>query len=170
MWVKWSDTQTLHGAIDEAVKVENEMISLSTCQHMTKGKKDPKSSKKYNGSDNKVAEIKEKDTTDVEGLHRTIKKFMNIVVNMKRNLGESTNWNGGDYNNRKSFKPFYRKKIQGGHGQLALPTPPNEEILNAKELALIRSLLTKEEPIVELEPEQEIEEEYQVEEPLDKES
>jgi len=39
-----------------------------------------------------------------------------------------------------------------------------------EELALIRSLLNNEEPIVELEPEQENEEEYQVEEPLDEES
>jgi len=38
------------------------------------------------------------------------------------------------------------------------------------ELDLIRSLLNKEEPIVERELEQENEEEYQVEEPLDEES
>ena len=37
-----------------------------------------------------------------------------------------------------------------------------------EELALIGSLLNKEEPIVEQEPEQENEEEYQVEEPMEK--
>lgn len=36
-----------------------------------------------------------------------------------------------------------------------------------EELALIKPLLSKEEPILELEPEQEDEEEYQVEKPLD---
>ena len=71
---------------------------------------------------------------------------------------------------KKYFKPFYRKKTEGGHGQLALPTPPNEGNLNTKELAIIRSLLNQEEPIVKLELEQENEEEYQVEEPLDEES
>ena len=99
-----------------------------------------------------MVEIKEKDTTDVEGLHRIIKKLTNTVIDMKRNSGESTSGSGGDYNNRKPFKPFYRKKTEGGHGQLALPAPPNEGNLNMEELALIGSLLNKEEPIVELEP------------------
>jgi len=89
---------------------------------------------------------------------------------MKGNSRESTNGNGGDYNNRKCFKYFYRKKTKGGHGQLVLPTPPNEGNLNMEEMALIRSLLNKEEPIVELELEQENKEEYYVEEPLDEES
>ena len=117
-----------------------------------------------------MAEIKEKDTTDVEGFHRIIKKLTNTVIDMKRNSGESTSGNGGDYNNGKSFKPFYCKKTEGVHVQLVLPGPLNEGNLNMEELALIRSLLTKEEPIVELEPKQEDEEEYQVEEPLDEES
>ncbi len=82
---------------------------------------------------------------------------------MKRNFGESTSGNGGDHNNKKSFKPFYRKKTEDGHSQLALLASPNEWVLNMEELALIGSLLTKKEPIVELEPEQEDEEEYQVE-------
>lgn len=69
MWVKRSNAQTLQGAIDEAVKVENEMISLTACHHTTEEKKASQSSKKNNGSDNKGAEIKEKDITDVEGLH-----------------------------------------------------------------------------------------------------
>ena len=77
---------------------------------------------------------------------------------MKRNSGESTNGNGGEYSNRKYFKPFYLKKTEGGHGPLALPAPPNEGNLNMEELALIGSLLNNEEPIVELEPEQENEE------------
>lgn len=126
------------------------MISLTTCHHMTEGKKSSQSSKKNNGSDNKVAEIKEKDTIDVEGLHRIIEKLTNTVIDMKRNSGESTSGNGGDYNNRKRFKPFYRKKTEGGHGQLALPAPPNKGNLNVEELALIGSLLTKEETIIEL--------------------
>jgi len=50
-----------------------------------------------------------------------------------------------------------------------LPAPPNEGNLNMEELALIGSLLNKEEPIVELELEQGNEEEYQVEEPMDEE-
>jgi len=66
---------------------------------------------------------------------------------------------------KKYFKPFYRKKTEGGHDQLALPAPPNEGVLNIEELGLIGLLLTKEEPIVELEPKHEDEEEYQVEEP-----
>jgi len=39
MWVKRSNAQTLQGAIDEAIKVKNEMISLTTCHHTTEGKK-----------------------------------------------------------------------------------------------------------------------------------
>ena len=39
MWVKRSNAQTLQGAINEAIKVDNEMISLTTCHHTTKGKK-----------------------------------------------------------------------------------------------------------------------------------
>lgn len=105
------------------------------------------------GVDNKVAEIKENDSKNMEGLQRIIQKLMNTVIDMKRNSRESTNGNEGDYNSRKSFKPFYRKMIEGGHGQLSLPTPPNGGILNMAKMALIGSLLTKEEPIVELEPE-----------------
>jgi len=107
-----------------------------------------------------VAEIKEKDTTDVEGLHRIIKKLTNTVIDMKRNSGESTSKNKGDYNNKKSLKPFYHKKIEGDHGQLALPSPPKEGNLNMEELALITSLLSNEEPIADLEPKQENEKEY----------
>lgn len=151
MWVKRSNTKTLQRAIDE-------------------GDKSSQSSKKNNGSDNKVAEGKERDTTDVEGLHRIIKKLTKTVIDMKRNSGDSTGESGGEYNNKKSFKPFYRKKTEGGHGQLALPAPPHEGNLNTEELALIGSLLNQEELIVELEPEQENEEEYQVEEPLEEES
>ena len=117
-----------------------------------------------------MVEGKERDTIDVEGFHQIIKKLTNTVIDMKRNSGESTSGNGGEYYNRKPFKPFYRKKTEGGQGQLALPAPPNEGNLNMEELDLIGSLLNKEEPIVELEPEQENEEEYQVEEPLDEES
>jgi len=87
---------------------------------MIEGNKASQSSKRNNGSDNKVAEGKERYTTNVEGLHRIIKKLTNTVIDMKRNSGESTNGNGGDYNNRKSFKPFYRKKTKGGHGQLCV--------------------------------------------------
>jgi len=89
---------------------------------------------------------------------------------MERNHGESTSGNGGDYNNRKPFKHFYHKKTKGGHGQLALPAPPNEGDLNMEDLSLIGSLLNKEELVVGLEPEQENEEEYQVEEPSDEET
>lgn len=167
MWVKRSNVKTLQGAIDEAVKVENEMISLTACHPKTREKKAPQTSKKNNGNDNKGAETKDKETTDVEGLHRIIKKLTNTVIDMRRNHRESTNGKGGDYNNRKPFKPFYWKKIDGGHGQLALPAPPNEGALNTEELAQIGFLLNKEEPILELEPEQGDEEEYQVEEPLD---
>lgn len=71
---------------------------------------------------------------------------------MKRNSGENTSGSGGEYNNIKPFKPFYRKKTEGGHGPLALLAPPNEGNLNTKELALIGLLLNQEEPIVELEP------------------
>jgi len=88
------------------------MISLTTCHHTTKGKKASQSSKKSSGNDNKVIEGKERDATDVEGLHWIIKKLTNTVIDMKRSSGES----GGDYNNRNPFKPFYRKKIEGGHG------------------------------------------------------
>jgi len=91
----------------------------------------------------KVVEIKEKDTTNVERLHRIIKKLTNIVIDMKRNSRESTNGNGEDYNNKKSFEPFYRKKTEGGHGQLALPAPPNEGILNMEERALSYYFLPK---------------------------
>jgi len=86
---------------------------------------------------------------------------------MKRNSGESANGNGGNNNNRKSFKPFYRKKIKGGQGQPTLPAPPNEGILNMEDLALIGSLLTKEEPIADLEQEKKDEEDYEVEKPSD---
>jgi len=170
MWVKRSNTQTLQGAIDEAVKVENEMLSLTACHHTTGEKKSSQASKKINGSDNKGTETKERDTTDVEGLHRIIKKLTNTVIDMKRNSGESTSESGGAYNNRKPFKPFYRKKAEGGHGPLALLAPPNEGNLNTEELALIESILNQEEPIVELELEPEDEEEYQVEELLEEES
>ena len=97
--------------------------------------------------------------TDVEGLHWIIKKLTNTVIDMKRNFGESTSGSVGYYNNRKPFKSFYHKKTEGGHGQLAFPTPPNEGNLNMEELALIGPLLNKEEPIVELELKQENEEE-----------
>lgn len=66
----------------------------------------------------------------MEGLHQIIKKLTNTVIDMKRNHGESTSGNGGDYNNKKPFKPFYHKKIEGGHGQLAFPASPNEGALN----------------------------------------
>lgn len=170
MWVKRSNTQTLQGAIDVPVKVENEMLCLMACHHTTREKKTSQPSKKNSGSDNKVVEGKERDTTEVERLHRIIKKLTNTIIDMKRNSGESTSGSGGEYNNKKPFKHFYRKKIEGGRGPLALPAPPNEGNLNTEELALIRSLINQEEPIVELEPEQEDEEEYQVEETLEEES
>jgi len=160
MWVKRSNVQTLQGAINEAMKVKNEILSLTACHPTTREKKTSQASKKNNGSDTKGAETKEKDTMDVEGLHRIIKKLTNAIINMKRNHRESNSGSGGDYNNKNPFKPFYHKKIEGGHGQLALPAPPNEGNLNTEELDLIRSLLNQEEPIVELEPEQEDEEEY----------
>ena len=106
MWVKRSNAQTLQGAIDEAIKVENEMINITACHHTTEEMKASQSSKKNSGNDNKGAEIKEKDSTNVEGLHQIINKLTNIVIDVKRTSGESTNGNGGDYNNRKSFKPF----------------------------------------------------------------
>ena len=59
---------------------------------------------------------KERDTTNVEGLHRIIKKLANMVIDMKRNSGEITSGNGGDYNNIKPFKPFYHKTTEGVHG------------------------------------------------------
>ena len=74
------------------------------------------------------------------------------------------------YNKRKPFKPFYHKKIEGSHGQITLHAPPNEGALNKEELALIASLLNKEEPILEVEPEQEDKEGYQVEEPTKEET
>ena len=113
------------------------MISLTTCHYTIEGKKASQSSKKSSGSGNKVAETKEKDAKDVEGLHRIIKKLTNTVIDMKINARESTSGKGGDYNNRKPFKPSYQKKIEGGHGQLAFPAPPNEGALNIEELALI---------------------------------
>jgi len=58
MWVKRSNAQTLQGAIDEAVKVENEIISLTTCHHVADEKKAPQPSKKNNGNGNKVTETK----------------------------------------------------------------------------------------------------------------
>lgn len=170
MWVKRCNVKTLKGAIDEVVKVENEILNLTTCHHTTGEKKASQASKKNNGSDNKGAETKEKDTTYVEGLHWIINKLTNTVIDKKRNSGESTSGSGGEYNNRKPLKPFYCKKTKGSHGPLALPTPPNEGNLNTKEMALIESLLNQEEPIVELEPEQEDEEGYQVEDPLEEES
>ena len=88
MWVKKSNTQTLQGAINEAVNFKNEIIGLTKCHHTTEEKKAFQSSKKNNGSDNKVAEIKEKDTTYVEGLHQKIKKLTNTVIDMKRNSRE----------------------------------------------------------------------------------
>ena len=54
MWVKSSNTQTLQGAINETIKVENEMISLITCHHTTEGKKASQTSRKSSGNDNKV--------------------------------------------------------------------------------------------------------------------
>jgi len=170
MWVKRSNVQTFQGAIDEVVKFENEMISLTACHYTTKVKKASQSYKKSSGSGNKVAETKEKDATDVEGLHRIIKKLTNTVIDMKRNVGESTSGNGGDYNNKKPFKPFYRKKIEGGHGQLAFPAPPNEGALNTEELALIGPILNKEEYILQIALEQGDEDEYQVEEHLKEET
>lgn len=170
MWFKRSNAQTLQGAINEAVKVDNEMLSLTACHHTIGEKKASQASKKNNGSDNKGAETKEKNTTDVEDLHQIIKKLTNSVIDMKRNPGESTSKSGGEYNNRKPFKHFYRNKTESGHGPLALFSPPNEGNLNTEEMALIRSLLNQEEPIVELEPEHEDEEEYQVEESLEEES
>lgn len=128
------------------------MISLTACHYSTRENKASQASKKNNGSDNKRVEIKEKDAIDVEGLHRIIKKLTNTVIDMKRNSGESPSESGGEYNNRKTFKPFYCKKIEGGHGQLALLAPPNEGNLNTKYLALIISILNQEEPIVEPEP------------------
>ena len=144
MWVKRSNAQTLQDVIDEVVKVKNQMINLTICHHTTAEKKASQSSNKNNWSDYKVAEIKEKDTTDMEGLHRIIKKLTNIVIDMKRNSIESSSGNGGDYNNRKPFKLFYHKKTEGVHGQLVLPAPPNEGNLNMEELSLIGSLLNKE--------------------------
>ena len=61
------------------------MISLTACHHTTKEKKASQSSKKNNGSDKKVAERKERDTTDVEGLHRIIKKLTNTEIDTKMN-------------------------------------------------------------------------------------
>jgi len=107
MWVKRSNVETLQGAIDEAVKVENEMISLTTCHPTTGEKRASQTSKKNNGNDNKWAKTKDKDAMDVEGLHRIIKKLTNTVIDMRRNHGESTSGKGGDYNNIKPFKPFY---------------------------------------------------------------
>lgn len=130
MWVKRSNAQSLQGAIDEVVKVKNKMISFTACHHMIKEKKASQSSKKNNGNDNKAVEMKEEDTTYVEGLHQIIKKLTNVVIDMKRNFGESTNGNGGNNNNRKSFKPFYCEKTEGGNGQPTFPAPPNEGILN----------------------------------------
>ena len=98
-----------------------------------------------------MAKVKERGTTDVEGLHWIIKKLTNTIVDMKRNSGESTSG---------TFKPFYHKKTEGGHDQHTLLTPPNEYNLNMEELTLIGSFLNKEEPIVELELEQENEEGY----------
>jgi len=69
MWVKRSNVQTLQGAIDEAVKVENEMLNLRACHPTTGEKKASQTSKKNNGNDNKGVETKEKDTMDMEGLH-----------------------------------------------------------------------------------------------------
>lgn len=152
MWVKRTNAWTLQGVIDEVVKVKNEMLSLTTCHPTIGENKASQTSKKNNGNDKKVDETKEKDTIDVEGLHRIINKLMNIVIDMKKNHGESTSGNGGDYNNRKPFKPFYHKKTEGDQGQLALSTPPNEGALNMEEMALIGLLLNKEEHVVELEP------------------
>lgn len=59
MWVKRSNMQTLQGAINEAVKVENEMLSLIACHPRTREKKASQTSKKNNGNDNKGAETKE---------------------------------------------------------------------------------------------------------------
>jgi len=56
------------------------MISLTACHHKTEGKKASESSMKNNGSDKKVAEGKERDTTNVEGLPWIIKKLTNIVI------------------------------------------------------------------------------------------
>lgn len=39
MWVKRSNAQTLQGAINEVVKVENQMISLIACHHTTEENK-----------------------------------------------------------------------------------------------------------------------------------
>lgn len=39
MWVKRSNAQTLQGSIKEAIQVDNKMISLMTCHHMTEGRK-----------------------------------------------------------------------------------------------------------------------------------
>lgn len=170
MWVERSNVQTLQGAIDELVKVKNEMLSLTACHLTTREKKASQTSKKNNGNDNKGAKTKEKDTTNVEGLHCIIKKLVNTIIYMKMDHGESTSGNGGDYNNKKPSKPFYHKKIEGGHGQLALPAPLNEGALNTKELALIGLLLNKEDLVLELEPKQGDKKEYQVEETKDDET
>lgn len=94
MWVKRSNAQTLEGAIDEEVKVKNEMITLTACHHTIKEKKASQGSKKNNGTDNKGDEIKEKYTIDVQGLNQTIKKLKKIVIDMKRNFRESKSGNG----------------------------------------------------------------------------
>jgi hypothetical protein len=55
MWVERSNAQTLQGAINEAVKVKNEMISLIACHHTTEQRKASQASKKNTGSDKKAS-------------------------------------------------------------------------------------------------------------------
>ena len=89
-----AEKDTLKETFDEAIKVEKEMSSLST---------NPKSrEKKGNRPLKKNKEIKlnnkgkEKESSEIESFQRMVKELTNIVIDFKRNNGESS---------RKPIKP-----------------------------------------------------------------
>lgn len=98
MFVKSKEKWTLAENFQEAIKVEKNLVAISSHS----GNKESKSStSKQNGKKSKwIYKSKSKDHTDMDNMHRMIKQLKSEVINLKKINGKG----------KKLSKPFLKNK------------------------------------------------------------
>ena len=102
MFVKGKEEQTLAKNFLEAIKVEKDLVEISSHQgnEESKAYSSNKNIKKSKGISKKNSNEKDKDLMNMESMHRIINQLTNEIIDLKKNKGEEN----------KPFKPFLKKK------------------------------------------------------------
>ena len=101
MFVKAQENRTLVENFIEAMKVEKDIVSISTSQGNEENKPSSlEKNTKKKGSLRTDSEKQDKEPTNMASMQRVLKQIMNELIDLKKSKGEGN----------KPFKPFMKKR------------------------------------------------------------